>query len=221
MQIWNEIEDLAKTIKNNFEQTGTKIVYPISRFNWQNDLYSSSSYRRAHLEVVDKRQDYKIYILHCTIFPYYNDPSPIWGFDVICGANKITGAFLDFSSSGDPLHPMMNDFSQMTKSYQWNKPRELPEWAKAIFSPAMVAAGNLKTLEEVDLLKTLCLNSLDYYLKNVGKSKNSDKDYRKDQNRYCHFQKQNPQVIRSMVAMGVDEQEIRDFVEEVLFPEST
>jgi hypothetical protein len=39
------------------------------------------------------------------------------------------------------------------------------------------------------------------------------------QNRYCHWQKQNPHVIRSMVAMGVPEHRMKRFVSEVLFPE--
>jgi hypothetical protein len=39
------------------------------------------------------------------------------------------------------------------------------------------------------------------------------------QNRYCYYQKQNPQVVRSMVAMGIEEVKIKRFVEEVLFPE--
>jgi hypothetical protein len=40
------------------------------------------------------------------------------------------------------------------------------------------------------------------------------------QDRYCHYQKQNPQVVKSMVAMGVPESTIKQFVREVLFPES-
>jgi hypothetical protein len=39
------------------------------------------------------------------------------------------------------------------------------------------------------------------------------------QNRYCHWQKQNPHVIRSMVSMGIDEAKMKRFVDEVLFPE--
>jgi hypothetical protein len=40
------------------------------------------------------------------------------------------------------------------------------------------------------------------------------------QNRYCHWQKQNPHVIKSMVAMGVPESTMKQFVQEILFPES-
>jgi hypothetical protein len=40
------------------------------------------------------------------------------------------------------------------------------------------------------------------------------------QNRYCHYQKQNPHVVRSMVSMGVEEPVIRRFIDEIQYPES-
>jgi hypothetical protein len=40
------------------------------------------------------------------------------------------------------------------------------------------------------------------------------------QNRYCYYQKQNPQVVKSMVSMGVPEPVITKFVDEILFPET-
>jgi hypothetical protein len=53
----------------------------------------------------------------------------------------------------------------------------------------------------------------------VGIEQQSGFDFHQAQNRYCHYQKQNPQVVRSMVAMGIEEAKIKRFVEEVLFPE--
>ena len=41
------------------------------------------------------------------------------------------------------------------------------------------------------------------------------------QNRYCHYQKQNPHVVKSMLAMGIPETEMNRFVKDVLFPEIT
>jgi hypothetical protein len=83
----------------------------------------------------------------------------------------------------------------------------------------MVAAGNLREEVEVNQLCNLAKETLDYYLKNVGKAQQDVADYHMAQNRYCHYQKQNPQVVRSMVAMGIEEVKIKRFVEEVLFPE--
>lgn len=218
--IWDKIEHLAKQFELRFDQTGEPIEGSIdSEFNWHNVLWTSMRYRRAHVEVVDKRDTHGIYILHTTVFPHYNDPSPIWGFDVVCGKNKITGAFHDFSNGGDPGHDMMQWFADTTKDLAWSKPRDLPDWARQIFSKSMVAAGNLQDLNEVDQLCELALQTLDHYLSNVGLTQTCGADFHMAQNRYCHYQKQNPQVVRSMVSMGIEEPVITKFVETVLFPE--
>lgn len=217
--VWNKIEQLAQNIELYFQKTGTKIKEKESDYNWYNSIYTSNRYRRAHIEIVDHRESHKIFILHCTIFPHFNDPSPIWGFDAVCGPNKITGAFHDFSSAGDPGHFMMNWFAEETKDYGWRKPRELPMWAKQIFSPNMIAAGNVQEGQELEDLCSIALKSLEYYLKNVGITQESGADFHMAQNRYCYYQKQNPHVINSMVAMGIPEATMKTFVSEVLFPE--
>lgn len=217
--IWNNIESLAKNIESKFQATGTRVQEKEEKYNWYNAIYTSARYRRAHIEIVDKRESHKIYILHCTIFPHFNDPSPIWGFDAVCGPNKITGAFHDFSSAGDPNHYMMRWFADNTKNIVWRKERVLPDWAVKIFSPAMVAAGNINELEELSSLCNLGLTTLDYYLSNVGNTQESGADYHMAQNRYCYHQKQNPHVVNSMVSMGVPLDTMKLFVNEVLFPE--
>jgi len=220
--VWNKIEQFALYLEERLEDTGSPIEGALdAEYNWHNILWSSLRYRRAHIEIVDHRASHGIYILHSTIFPHYNDPSPIWGFDAVCGKNKITGAFHDFSASGDSRHYMMSWFANHVKNTAWSKPRELPEWAKQIFSPAMIAAGNLQEEHEVDQLVDLAKTSLNYYLENVGYSQESGADYHMAQNRYCHYQKQNPQVVKSMVSMGIPEQTITKFVDDVLFPEYT
>ena len=217
--VWNKIINLAEQIESKFKESGERYQENEHRYDWYNALYKNLHYRRAHIEIVDKRESHGIYILHSTIFPHFNDPSPIWGFDAICGKNKITGAFHDFSNGGEPWHPMYLWFKARVHHLEWNKPRELPEWAKQIFSPAMIAAGNLREEEEIDLLCNTALSTLDFYLKNVGLTQQSGYDYHMAQNRYCYYQKQNPQVVKSMVAMGVQEETIKSFVDEVLFPE--
>jgi hypothetical protein len=219
-QIWDKIEDLAKKIEHRLDSTGEPLEGTIDQnYDWHNTLWTSLRYRRAHVEIVDKRLTHKIYILHTTIFPHYNDPSPIFGFDAVCGPAKITGAFHDFSNGGDPSHPMMAWFRETNDEVSWSKPRDLPDWARQIFSDSMVAAGNLQNPDEVDQLCNLALKSLDYYLSNVGLTQTSGGDFHMAQNRYCHYQKQNPQVVRSMVSMGIEEPVIKRFVETVLFPE--
>lgn len=218
--IWDRVENIAEIIKQKLESFSTEEPKSLEHeYSWENKLYTSSRFRRGHVEIVDHRSTHKIYILHCTIFPHYNDPSPIWGFDAVCGPNKITGAFHDFSSGGDNTHFMMKWFAEETKKYGWNKPRELPDWAKAIFSPSMIAAGNVREGQELDDLHSIAVQSLDYYLNNVGETQDWPNDFHMAQNRYCYYQKQNPHVVNSMVAMGIPEPVITKFVEEVLFPE--
>lgn len=217
--VWDKISELAYQIEEKIKLSGTAITSLSHEYNWYNSIYTSDRYRRAHIEVVDFRKSHNIYILHTTIFPHSNDPSPIWGFDAVCGPNKITGAFHDFSNAGEPHHPMSQWFKTTTAGLTWNKPRQLPEWAKAIFSENMVAAGNVNDPTELDSLCNIALTSLDYYLANVGNSQESGADYHMAQNRYCKYQKQNPHVIRSMVAMGIPEDTMKRFVDTILFPE--
>jgi hypothetical protein len=218
--VWDKVSKLAADITEKFNATGEVINGSSEdQYGWHNTLWSSNSYRRAHVEIVDFRETYKIYILHVTVFPHFNDPSPIYGFDAVCGPNKITGAFHDFSHAGDPLSPMYLWFKARVNGLEWNKPRQLPDWAKAIFSPAMVAAGNLQEEIEIDQLCATALTTLDFYLKNVGLDQQSGADYHMAQNRYCHYQKQNPHVIKSMTSMGVPELKMKKFVKEILFPE--
>lgn len=217
--VWDKISNLAEYIESEFKKTGKKIDCNEDHYNWYNSIYTSDSYRRAHIEIVDKRDTHKIYILHTTIFAHFNDSSPIWGFDAVCGPNKITGAFHDFSFAGSSDHFMMKWFSEETKKYNWNKERILPDWAKHIFSNSMVAAGNVQEEKELNDLCNLAKTSLEYYLKNVGITQESGADFHMAQNRYCHYQKQNPHVTNSMISMGIKKDIMEKFVQEILFPE--
>lgn len=219
MPVWDKIEDLANHFQSVIKPTAQYEYTPDSKYSWHNTLYSGAQYRRAHIEIVDKRESHGIYILHTTIFPHLNDPSPIFGFDAVCGKNKITGAFHDFSPTDDHTSIMYSWFQNQVSDMAWNKPRELPEWAQRIFSPAMVAAGNLQEESEINQLCKLAQTTLSYYLNNVGLVQQIGSNYRMAQNLYCHWQKQNPHVIKSMVAMGVAEDTVREFVDTVLFPE--
>lgn len=218
--VWDKVSKLASDITEKFNSSGTRIDSELGHeYNWHNSLWSSARYRRAHVEIVDFRETHNIYILHSTVFPHFNDPSPIWGFDAVCGPNKITGAFHDFSHAGDPESFMYLWFKARVNGLEWNKPRQLPDWAKSIFSPAMVAAGNLQEEAEIDQLCNTALATLDFYLSKVGYDQQDVADYHMAQNRYCYYQKQNPHVIKSMVSMGVPEATMKKFVQEILFPE--
>lgn len=218
--IWDKMEACAAAMRSKMEAVGYATNDPkLEKYSWENHVYGSDLYRRGHVEVVDQRENSGLFILHATVFPHRNSNAPIWGFDAVCGQNKITGAFHDFSLPGSIDHPMFQWWEEKSKGYSWNKPRQLPEWAQAIFSKSMVAAGNVQDVEEVDQFINLGLEALDYYLANCNDYPQEGGDYKQLQNTYCQFQKQNPHVVRSMVAMGYEQAVIEQFVQEVLFPE--
>jgi hypothetical protein len=215
--LFDAVADCAEQVLRKFNTTG--LLGKVVRTDILTDKeYTSLKYRRAHISTIDARASKKLYLLHVTVFPHFNDPSPIYGFDIVCGPTKVSGAFHDFSEAGYSSHDMMKWFATATSNTKWNKPRELPEWARAIFSPSMIAIGAVGP-EELDEFIAIGLKNLDYYLENVGITQESMMDYHMAQNRYCYYQKQNPRTPASLQHLGFTEQEARDYVHKSLFPE--
>jgi len=185
-------------------------------FDWPNYVFRSGLFRRAHLDVVDARDTKKLYMMHLCIFPHTNDPGPIYGFDLIAGPNKVTGAFHDFSPGYDKNHYMLHWFHDRVDGMEWSKKRELPQWARNIFSGSMVAAGNINTMEELDEVLSLANQTLSYYLNNIGNL--SDIDSTDAQNWYCHNQRQNPHTPKVMESLGFDSETVERFISSCLFP---
>ena len=208
-----------------FDATGHEVQEPgMDRFNqpgWLNRVWSSDSYRRAHIDVVDVRDSKGLWMMHCCVFPRLDNDGPIFGLDVIAGKKKITGFFHDYSRTVNPEHAMIEAFGDEVGKLEWRKERALPDWAQAIFSPHMVAAGNVSKREELDQLLELSLDSVDAYLTDIANHNNmADTDEVKAaQNRYAHYQKQNPHTPKTMTSLGLDEEDVRVFVQECLFPD--
>jgi hypothetical protein len=219
-KIWERSLECAQQIEQLFRDTGELTSFTLDeRLGVKDLVFSSLRYRRAHVSIVDARETKKVWMLHVTVFPHYNDPSPIYGFDIVAGAEKVSGAFHDFSASGDRSHVMMRWFANLVAGIEWNKRRELPGWAQEIFSPHIVAIGAVGE-NELSEFTHLGLTSLRYYLANVGNSQQDVADYTMAQNRYCLCQKQNPHTPRVLVNLGFTEQEARTFVETKMFPET-
>lgn len=218
MTVWDQIEEVSNYFKHKLIYC-SKLILEDNDQGWENYVFQNDFFRRSHLQIVDFRKNYKMYILHLTVFPHVNNRSPIFGFDVVSGENKITGVFHDFSIICSNEYLMKNWFEEESKKYQWNKTRTLPEWAQKIFSPNMIAVGNVRIGSELDDVCDFAKKSLDYYLDNLSLNA-SYSDYTKQQNNYCHYQKQNPHVINSMVSMGIQKEKMQKFVDEILFPES-
>ena len=211
----------SNTIINCLKNTGKLIDYSSDPdYGITDRVFVSDKYRRAHVSIVDARETKKLWLLHVTIFPHTNDPSPIYGFDIVAGPSKVSGAFHDFSCAGNIMHPMSLWFESVTHGLEWNKKRELPDWAKQIFSDSMVAIGAVGP-DELDEFTALGLKTLDLYLNCVGLTRDSTTNYRDVQNRYCFYQKQNPHTPRVLVNLGFTEKQATDFVEHTLFPEIT
>jgi hypothetical protein len=215
--LFDKVVGCAEKITTRFTQTGA-LGKVLRRDNLIDKEYMSLRYRRAHISIIDARETKKLYLLHVTVFPHLNDPSPIFGFDIVCGPSKVSGAFHDFSIAGDKTSPMWLWFNAKVAMEEWNKPRELPDWGKQIFSPAMVAIGAVGE-EELDKFITLGLETLEFYLANVGIAQQDVAAYEMAQNRYCHYQKQNPRTPASLQHLGFTEQEANDYVNNNLFPE--
>ena len=221
-KVWNELIQIQKLLENKFNETGQEIFeLGMERFNqpgWVNRVWSSGLYRRAHVDVVDAREKKGLWMMHCCIFPHIHNPAPIFGFDVIAGKNKITGCFIDYSPVAKQ-HPMLDYFGDEVSRYEWIKKRELPDWAKRIFSTNMIAAGNVQDEEELSQISSLAHILVNHYLETVGETNNTIPDATERQNFYCLNQKQNPHTPKVMASLGLDEEDVRVFIQDCLFPE--
>ncbi len=221
--VWDTLIEIEKYFESQFYATGSIIHEPgMDRFNqpgWVNKVWASSQYRRAHIDVVDARETRGLWMMHCCVFPHTHNPAPIFGFDVVAGRNKITGCFHDFSPAGDVFHPMIDWFRDEVAKLEWRKQRELPDWAKRIFTESMVAAGNVSDEQELDQIAQMARTNLKTYLDTVGETNNSVLDTSAFQNYYCDNQKQNPHTPKVMASLGLKEDDIAVFIQDCLFPE--
>ena len=224
--IWNKLIECKDEIIKTFDEHATEVSEEgLDAFNqpdngWINRVWANDSVRRAHIDVVDARESKGLWMMHVCIFPTLDNPAPIYGFDVIAGKNKMTGAFHDFSPSADPNHPMIEGYFESVDHFIPEKQRELPQWAKNIFTGKMLAAGNVKSEEEATEIIRIAIDNLYAYFDEVGASKGEGdraivsacQDY------YCHNQQQNPHTPAVMKSLGLPEEQVDIFCRDMLFP---
>jgi len=189
-------------------------------FGWVNRTWKNKYVRRAHVDVVDVRDSKKLWMMHVCLFPELTNGGPIYGFDIIAGKNKVTGAFHDFSPLLQKEHPLTQWFVKEVEHFKPSKERELPDWAKAIFSGGMIAAGNVQEVDELNQICDIALGNLHHYLNKIKEyegDSNKD-DVIKAQNYYCEHQQQNPHTPRVMESLGLPEEDIKLFCSDNLFP---
>ena len=222
-KIWDTLINIQQLLEQRFSETGVETQEPsMERFNqpgWVNRVWTSEQYRRAHIDVVDARESKGLWMMHCCIFPHTHNSAPIFGFDVVAGKNKITGCFIDYSPTVNREHPMINYFAEEVSRYEWIKPRTLPDWAQRIFSPYMVAAGNVSNETELSQIESLANILVNHYLETVGETNNQTINSADAQNYYAQNQKQNPHTPKVMTSLGLNEEDVKVFIQECLFPE--
>ena len=191
-RIWEMLEDATKNLMSKFDDEGKEIVEEsMAKFNrpedgWINRVWETPEARRCHIDVVDARETKGLWMAHICLFPMKKNGGPIYGFDIIAGKNKITGAFHDFSPLLKKEHPLTRWFIEENKWFKPSKVRELPDWAKAIFSEGMIAAGNVREEKELEQICTLALSNLNAYIDKIGhfNSDSNEEDVIRAQNFY-------------------------------------
>ena len=105
--VWNKLIDTSEKMRYELEEISH--VEHEHDFPWPAlSYYNPNLFRRADLDIIDAREERKLWMMHLVVYPHLNDPAPIYGFDVIAGPKKVTGAFHDFSPV-DPNHFMMSE----------------------------------------------------------------------------------------------------------------
>jgi phycocyanobilin:ferredoxin oxidoreductase len=222
--IWDRLIECKDEIIQIFDASATEYNEPgMDHFNndlWVNRVWRNDDVRRAHIDVVDARESKGLWMMHVCVFPVIQNDGPIYGFDVIAGKNKMTGAFHDFSPSSNHDNPMIEGYREAVADFIPKKQRVLPEWATNIFTDKMLAAGNVSTEEEAVAIITLAQDNLRAYLDEIGEFNgygNRD-EVIGAQNYYCHNQQQNPHTPRTMKSLGLDEADVDKFCTDMLFP---
>ena len=223
MEVWDPLIQLSNKIETIFENH-YELNSDLKLFDgWNDRLWSSKYVRKCHLKTIDNRDSQKLWLMHINIFPREHLNFPILGFDIVAGPNKITGSFFDFSpvTNEKPEHPYLQHMREKVKDLSWSKERELPEWAREIFSESMIAVGNLRTEEEIRQLSDICLDLVEYYVTNMKTNLYvaNPVDIIESHNKYCRNQKLNPHLHRSILAMGISENDKNEYVNRILFEE--
>lgn len=223
--LWTRLNSLAHSIETKFDQHFVRFDNPkydksLHFKDWSDLFWKTDKIRKAHLKTIIPSDGKGLWLMHVNVFPQPGIELPILGFDIVAGPKKITGSFMDFSPLHGNSHPYHDYMNIRVKDLEWNKPRELPDWAKQIFSSDMLAVGNINDEVELNQFIEVTTDLVDYYLDNIDENAfESVRDTRSILNKYCQNQKMNPHLHRSILAMGISEEDKNRYVNNVLFEE--
>lgn len=225
MQIWNRLNEYSESIKKRFDKHFLRFDNPKytddMRFpGWKDTFWSSEQVSKAHLKIIEPQDGKGLWLMHVNVFPRPSFELPILGFDIVAGPKKITGSFMDYSPLHGFHHPYHDYMKTRVCDLEWNKQRQLPQWAQEIFSENMIAVSNINTEEELEQFIYVTSDLVDHYLNNlVLNAFNSGRDTKSILNKYCKNQKLNPHLHRSILAMGISEEDKDRYINEILFEE--
>lgn len=197
------IEGTAKRLLRIIEHQHEVVPIPTPEYGWENHRFRSPRFRLAHVEIFN--QD-RFCVVHCCVFPHVNDPSPIYGFDVIAGESKVTGVFMDLS-------PVVEGNTSPFLQIDVGKARERPEWGE-IFSPHWLACR--PSPEEMIMIGNEAVRVLVHYLASLGDVGNRDTIVA-GQNRYCLNQRKNEHTRRALARL-LGPHRAEEFMDQILFP---
>ena len=225
--LWDRLDKYAAYISGQFDQyfdryDNEKYTEDMHFDGWTDTFWHSDEVYKCHLKTIKPENGKGLWLMHVNVFPEIDVELPILGFDIVAGPKKITGSFMDFSPLKGYDHPYNTHMSDVVANLKWNKPRELPEWAKEIFSKDMIAVGNINTEEELDQFIDVTQRLVDFYLENLEENAFVSASGRSTLpllNKYCSNQKLNPHLHRSILAMGISEEDKDRYVNDVLFEE--
>jgi len=223
-QLWDRLNDYASYLWTRFDDEFQRYhehgMDGLEFKDWNDTFWCSHHIRKCHLKTISPANGKGLWLMHVNIFPKKDIELPILGFDIVAGPKKITGSFMDFSPLHGFPHPYNDHMHMRVKGLEWNKPRELPNWAKEIFSDDMVAVGNINTESELEQFIEVTSDLVDFYLNNLEQNCfSARRETAPILNKYCQNQKMNPHLHRSMLTMGISETDKDAYINNVLFEE--
>ena len=208
---------LAKSLEVVFEG---HCGFPYGTTGWAeghvNKFFSNDKLDMGHISIIDMREEKGMWMMHVCAFAKPEYPMPIYGFDVICGRKKITGCFHDVSPTVDvpEVVKVTDEHKQLVNWFVPKRERPLPEWAQAIFSDKMIAAGNVTDDKEIENLANFGLKNLNNWFHHLDDAESyADlgviKAHEEAKIKYCQNQLQNPNSKNVMISLGLE----KDYVE--------
>lgn len=177
---------------------------PTEDFGWSNVRYASKQFRLAHIERFFQPQ---FAVLHMVVWPYVNDPCPIFGFDIIASATKATGLFFDLSPTVETWGPLCD--------IQLQNVRQRPQWG-SMFSEHWVACK--PSLEEATAVSECAQQWLIKLMGVLGtRSHPAVHDIVRAQNTYSLNQRQNIHTTKVIINL-LGPQRGQYFIDNILFP---